>query len=261
MSGIVVGIDGSGNSQRALEWAVKEAAALHAGLTVLAVHQVAANHWTGNPLIYPEDLPEQEKARQAAEEAVNKAVSQAGGAKPASVTVRAVSGLAARELVRGVQGRRSGCRRVTRGRRVRQPADGLGELAGREPRVLPCCRRPELAGQSPGRPGTLLSRGHRVRRGGPGALVQRGGPGSALAAQDQAHRVEHGGILDGGRHRCVVPVGDAAHGLPQDLAGPGLGQSGDDVDLPQCGYGADLVADQLRRVRRAAGPDRYRRPP
>lgn len=99
MSGIVVGIDGSGNAQRALEWAVKEAVALHAPLTVLAVHQVAANHWTGNPLIYPEDLPEQEKARQAADEAVSKAVSQAGGAKPPSVTVRAVSGLAARELV------------------------------------------------------------------------------------------------------------------------------------------------------------------
>ncbi len=99
MSGIVVGIDGSGNSQQALEWAVKEAAALQAPLTVLAVHQVAANHWTGSPLIYPEDIPEQEKARQAAEEAVTKAVSQGGDAKPASVTVRAVSGLAARELI------------------------------------------------------------------------------------------------------------------------------------------------------------------
>jgi len=78
---------------------VKEAAVRHAPLTVLAVHQVAANQWTGNPLVYPEDAPEQEKARQAAEEAVNKAVSEAGDAKPASVTVRAVSGLAARELI------------------------------------------------------------------------------------------------------------------------------------------------------------------
>lgn len=98
MSGIVVGIDGSDHSQHALDWAVKEAATLHAPLTVVAVHQVAAGHWTGNPIIYPEDLPEQEKVRHAAEEAVNKAVSQAG-AKPASVTVRAVSGLAARELI------------------------------------------------------------------------------------------------------------------------------------------------------------------
>jgi len=99
VSGIVVGIDGSGNSQRALDWAVKEAGVRHAPLTVLAVHQVAANQWTGNPLIYPEDTPEQEKARQAAEEAVSKAVSEAGDAKPSSVTVRAVSGLAARELI------------------------------------------------------------------------------------------------------------------------------------------------------------------
>jgi nucleotide-binding universal stress UspA family protein len=99
MSGIVVGIDGSGSAQRALDWAVKEAAALHAPLTVLAVHQVASNQWTGNPLIYPEDAAEQEKARHAGEEAVSKAVSQAGDARPASVTVRAVSGLAARELI------------------------------------------------------------------------------------------------------------------------------------------------------------------
>jgi len=99
MAGIVVGVDGSGNAQRALDWAVKEAAALHAPLTVLAVHQVASNQWTGNPLIYPEDAAEQEKARHAGEEAVSKAVSQAGDARPASVTVRAVSGLAARELI------------------------------------------------------------------------------------------------------------------------------------------------------------------
>jgi nucleotide-binding universal stress UspA family protein len=99
MSGIVVGIDGSGHAQHALEWAVKEAAALHAPLTVLAVNQVAANLWTGNPLIYPEDAAAQEKARQAADEAVSKAVNEGGDAKPASVTVRAVSGLAARELI------------------------------------------------------------------------------------------------------------------------------------------------------------------
>ncbi len=87
MSGVVVGIDGSDNSQHALDWAVREAAAVHAPLTVLAVHQVAANHWTGK------------KARHLADEAVTKAVSQAGDARPASVTVRAVSGLAAKELI------------------------------------------------------------------------------------------------------------------------------------------------------------------
>jgi len=99
MSGIVVGIDGSEHSQRVLEWAMKEAALQHAPLTVLTVHQVAGSFWTDTPIVYPEDQPEQEKARQAAEEAVAKAASQLGEAGPASVTVRAVSGLPARELI------------------------------------------------------------------------------------------------------------------------------------------------------------------
>ena len=99
MSGIVVGFDGSDSSLRALDWAVKEAALQHAPLTVLTVHQVVASHWTGNPVVYAEDLPEQEKARQAAEEALGKAVSQLSTGKPASATVRALSGLAAGALI------------------------------------------------------------------------------------------------------------------------------------------------------------------
>ena len=99
MPGITVGIDGSEHSQRALEWAIKEAAVRNAPLTVLAVHQVAGNHWTGDPEIYPADAPEAEKARQAAQEQVQKLVGAAGGPAPASVTVRAVSGIAAQELI------------------------------------------------------------------------------------------------------------------------------------------------------------------
>lgn len=99
MPGIVVGVDGSGDSHLALEWAVKEAALQHAPLTVLTVHQVAAGHWTGKPLIYPEDEPMQEQAKKAAEEAISKASSQLGDAKPASVTVKAISGLAAKALI------------------------------------------------------------------------------------------------------------------------------------------------------------------
>lgn len=99
MPGIVVGVDGSEHSQRVLEWAMKEAALQHAPLTVLTVHQVAANHWTGNPIIYPEDQAEQEKSRQAAEGAVSQAASHLGDAAPGSVTVRAVSGLVAQELI------------------------------------------------------------------------------------------------------------------------------------------------------------------
>jgi nucleotide-binding universal stress UspA family protein len=99
MPGITVGIDGSEHSRRALEWAVREAGLRGAPLTVLAVHQVASNHWTGNPEVYPADQPATEAIRQAAEDAVQKAVGQAGEPGPASVTVRAVSGLAAQELV------------------------------------------------------------------------------------------------------------------------------------------------------------------
>ena len=99
MPGIVVGVDGSPHSQRALEWAIKEAGIRSAPLTVLAVHQVAGNHWSGNPEVYPADQPETEKMRQAAQETVQKAVDAAGSPGPASVTVRAVSGIAAQELI------------------------------------------------------------------------------------------------------------------------------------------------------------------
>jgi nucleotide-binding universal stress UspA family protein len=99
MPGITVGVDGSRYSQRALDWAIKEAGLRNAALTVIAVHEVAGNHWTGNPEIYPADAPEQEKTRQAAQEATQKAV-DAAGEKPASVTVRAVSGIAAQELIK-----------------------------------------------------------------------------------------------------------------------------------------------------------------
>jgi nucleotide-binding universal stress UspA family protein len=99
MPGITVGVDGSEYSQRALEWAIKEAAMRNAPLAVLAVHQVASNYWTGSPEVYPADQPEAEKARQAAQELVQKAVGAVGGSGPASVTVRGVSGIAAQELI------------------------------------------------------------------------------------------------------------------------------------------------------------------
>jgi nucleotide-binding universal stress UspA family protein len=100
MTGITVGVDGSGRSQRALDWAIKEAGIRQAPLTVLAVHEVAGNHWTGHPLISPVDQPEKEKTRLAAQEATQKAVEAAGEPGPTSVTVRAVSGLAAQELIK-----------------------------------------------------------------------------------------------------------------------------------------------------------------
>ena len=100
MRGIVVGIDGSSHSARALDWALNEAAVRHARLTVLTVHSVAVSGWSGNPILAPGDAEDQEKARQAAEELTLKATSHLGGAQPTSVTVRAVIGFPAEELIK-----------------------------------------------------------------------------------------------------------------------------------------------------------------
>lgn len=99
MPGITVGIDGSDNARRALAWAMKEAAVRNCDLTALTVHEVAANYWTGNPILLPPDEKMQEQALQAAEKATAEAAGELGDARPASVTVRAVSGFAAQELI------------------------------------------------------------------------------------------------------------------------------------------------------------------
>jgi nucleotide-binding universal stress UspA family protein len=98
MPGIVVGIDGSHSGRQALEWALRQAAIEHAPLTVLTVHTVARSAWTGAPISVPEDRPGEEKALQAAQEAVDKAITELD-VRPEKVTVRAVSGLPARELI------------------------------------------------------------------------------------------------------------------------------------------------------------------
>ena len=99
MPGIVVGVDGSEYSGPVLEWAVKEAALRNTSLTVLTVKEVAGNAWTGRKETYPADQAEADKMRQAAEEATQKVVDAAGGARPASVTVPAVSGIPAQEMI------------------------------------------------------------------------------------------------------------------------------------------------------------------
>jgi nucleotide-binding universal stress UspA family protein len=99
MPGIVVGVDGSPNSERALDWAMRQAAAVHAPLTVIAVHEVPKSYWGGIPVIGPADEPLLEKLRQAAEEMTQRAATQLGDARPAAVTVRAVNGFVVRELV------------------------------------------------------------------------------------------------------------------------------------------------------------------
>jgi nucleotide-binding universal stress UspA family protein len=99
MPGIVVGIDGSPNSERALDWAMKQAAAVHAPLTVITVHEVPKSFWGGIPVIGAADEALLEKLRQAAEEMTQGAASRLGDARPSAVTVHAVNGFVVKELV------------------------------------------------------------------------------------------------------------------------------------------------------------------
>jgi nucleotide-binding universal stress UspA family protein len=97
MAGIVVGIDGSHHSERALEWAMKEAALRHTPLTVLAVHPTAAG-FTGRAATYGQEAEFVESTRAAAQEATDK-VSAGLATRPESVTVEAISGIPAEALV------------------------------------------------------------------------------------------------------------------------------------------------------------------
>ena len=100
MSGIIVGVDGSANARYALQWAVKEAASKQEPLTVLTVNDVAASFWTHQPITVPADQALLEHARQAATDLADETVSELGGPRPASVTIRAINGFASDELVK-----------------------------------------------------------------------------------------------------------------------------------------------------------------
>jgi nucleotide-binding universal stress UspA family protein len=99
MPGIIVGIDGSARSRQALEWAVNEAAVRQAPLTVLTVSEALAGGRWGGPA-YPGDLDRIKQAQEVAQVETDKVLKKAGGAsKPASVTVRAVTGVPADQLL------------------------------------------------------------------------------------------------------------------------------------------------------------------
>jgi len=98
MSGVYVGIDGSNHSQIALNWAMREAGYRHQPLTVVAVQEVPITGW-GGMLVLPGDDELKEKARQAAQEAVDKTMAELGDAAPPAVTVQATIGQAATELI------------------------------------------------------------------------------------------------------------------------------------------------------------------
>ena len=99
MSGIIVGVDGSGHSQRALEWAMKEAAIRHVPLAVLTVHEANRGYFSGVAL-YPDDPGRTEEARKAAQAETDKVLAGLDGPRPDSVTVKAVHGFPVEELVK-----------------------------------------------------------------------------------------------------------------------------------------------------------------
>jgi nucleotide-binding universal stress UspA family protein len=99
MPGIIVGIDGSGHSRRALDWAIGEAAVRHAPLTVLTVQQVVNSFWAG-PAIYPGDAELAEHARKIAQDETDDAVGKLPeDARPPQVTVLGVPGLPAEAIL------------------------------------------------------------------------------------------------------------------------------------------------------------------
>src|SRR6516165_6582661 len=102
MTGILVGVDGSDHSRRALAWAMREAAQHQIQLTVISVHPPAARPATG---IYwgvhasPENSFDPEYARAAVQEFVDKVASEIGGPAP-EINVSIVAGDPSEELVR-----------------------------------------------------------------------------------------------------------------------------------------------------------------
>jgi nucleotide-binding universal stress UspA family protein len=99
MPGIIVGVDGSGHSRRALDWAIHEAAIRRTPLTVLTVQQVMTSFWAG-PAVYPEDSELAEHARKMVQDETDEALGKlAAGARPPQVTVLGVAGLPAEAIL------------------------------------------------------------------------------------------------------------------------------------------------------------------
>jgi nucleotide-binding universal stress UspA family protein len=99
MPGIVVGLDGSPGSERALDWALKHAAALNTSLTAIAVHQVAKSYWGHEPVVGAADITVMDQLQRSAEDMTQRGLDQLTEAKPSSVQVRAVNGFVVQELV------------------------------------------------------------------------------------------------------------------------------------------------------------------
>ena len=102
MPGIVVGVDGSDHSHRALIWAMRQAAQQQVPLTVLAVRPDPVRPVTGvywGVHAYPEDAHNPEVVRKAIQAIVDQARNEIGETAP-QVTVNVVTGDPAEELIK-----------------------------------------------------------------------------------------------------------------------------------------------------------------
>jgi nucleotide-binding universal stress UspA family protein len=103
MSWIVVGVDGSPSSQVALGWAMTEAGLRRVPLAVLTVIPAAveASGVTGQMSPLDESFSDERRTevQRATQDIVDKAVAERAGQPEVTVTVRAVAGLVADELI------------------------------------------------------------------------------------------------------------------------------------------------------------------
>jgi len=100
MPGIIVGIDGSARSHKALEWAVREAGIRDATLTVLTVQPAVAGFFS-TAVADQDDYDLMERARKAALVETEEVLDQVGDdSHPTSVAVQAVFGVPAEEMLK-----------------------------------------------------------------------------------------------------------------------------------------------------------------
>jgi nucleotide-binding universal stress UspA family protein len=102
MPGIIVGVDGSEHSLNALDWALNEANLRKTPLTVITVSPLVTGIYGPGYApadYYPAEEESRAQAEKATQELVNQAVGRRGAPPGVPVTVRALSGSAADELI------------------------------------------------------------------------------------------------------------------------------------------------------------------
>jgi nucleotide-binding universal stress UspA family protein len=102
MPGIIVGVDGSEHSLSALDWALNESDLRKTPLTVISVSPIVTGIYGPGYApadYYPAEEESRAQAAKATQDLVDEAIERRGAAPAAAVTVRALSGTAADELI------------------------------------------------------------------------------------------------------------------------------------------------------------------